>query len=72
MLRAKKVEYSDARFWKKSEKLPFLVILGQKGQFWPVFGQNGENYQKKRLEHFSSAYKPKLCVKFQKKVMNGF
>ena len=33
----------------KTEKPPFLVILGQKGQFWTVSGQNGqngENYQK--------------------------
>ena len=33
MLQAKKLENSDARFWKKSEKPPFLVILGQKTNF---------------------------------------
>ena len=52
---------------QKCEKLPFLVIWGQKGQIWIVFGEidkNGENYQKKRMEHFS---KCKLSVKFQKK-----
>ena len=35
---------------KKCKKPPFLVILGQKGQFWKVFGQNdqnSENYKKK-------------------------
>ena len=34
---------------KKCEKPLFLGILGQNGQFWTVFGQNGENgenYQK--------------------------
>ena len=45
-----KSDISDVRFReKKSQKTPFLVILGQKGPFWPVFGQNGqngENYQK--------------------------
>ena len=46
---------------KKMQTPPFLVILGQKGPLWTVFGQNGQNgknYQKKRLEHFSHTYKP--------------
>jgi hypothetical protein len=34
------------RFREKYKKPPCLGILGQKGQFWTVFGQNGENYQK--------------------------
>ena len=36
-------------FREKWEKPPFLGILGQNGQFWTVFGQNGQNgnfYQK--------------------------
>ena len=51
---------------KKCEKSPFLVILGQNGQFWTVFGQNGKNgnfFQK-------SAWN--ISEQFQKKVMNGF
>ena len=31
---------------KCKKKPPFLVILGQKGPFWTVFDQNGQNYQK--------------------------
>ena len=48
-------------FREKCEKPPFLGILGQNRQFWTVFGQNGQNgnfFQKKRLEHFSRTYKP--------------
>ena len=39
---------------KKCEKPPFLGILGQKGQFWTVFGQNGQNseYDQKALGTF--------------------
>ena len=30
-------------FWeKKCKKPPFLGILGKKGKFWTVFGQNGQ------------------------------
>ena len=28
---------------RKMRKLPFLGILGQNGQFWTVFAQNGQN-----------------------------
>ena len=28
---------------KKCKKPPFFCHLGQKGPFWTVFGQNGEN-----------------------------
>ena len=59
---------------KKCDKLPFLVNLGKKNQFWTVFdqnGQNGENYKKKALGTFFSCLQA-LTVKFQKKVMNGF
>ena len=30
-------------FREKCEKPPFLGILGPKGQFWTVFGKNGQN-----------------------------
>ena len=30
-------------FREKCEKPPFLIILAQNGQFWTVFGQNGQN-----------------------------
>ena len=46
---------------KKMQKPQFLVVLDQKRPFWTAFGQNGqngENYNKKRLEHFSRTYKP--------------
>ena len=43
---SKKLGKSDARFSKKMQKTSILGILGQKGQFWTVFGQNGENGQK--------------------------
>ena len=59
---------------KKIQKPPFLVILGQKGPFWTVFhqnGQNGENY-KKTLGKFFSHVQALLTVKFQKQVMSGF
>ena len=58
---------------KKCEKSPFFGILGQNGQFWKVFGQNGQTrIKEKHLEHFCRAYKPLLTAKFQKKLMNGF
>ena len=44
-----KLGNSDLRFQKKMPKTSILVIFGQKGPFWTVFGQNGqngENYQK--------------------------
>ena len=43
-------------FREKCEKPPFLGILGQKGQFWTVFGQNGQNgnFFKKALGTFLS------------------
>ena len=34
---------SDARFWKKMQKTSTFGHLGQKGPFWIVFGQNGQN-----------------------------
>ena len=42
--------------WKKCEKPPFLGILGQNGQFWTVFDQNGQNgnFFKKALGTFFS------------------
>ena len=46
---------------KKCEKPPFLVILGQKGQIWTVFGQhgqNGENYQKSAWNIFPNFLNP--------------
>ena len=54
---------------EKCEKFPFLVILGRKGQFLTVFGQNGqngENYQK-RLDITLKSPKCKISVK-----MNSF
>ena len=43
-------------FEEKCEKLPFLGILGKNGQFWTVFGQNGQNgnFFKKALGTFFS------------------
>ena len=43
-------------FREKCEKPPFLGILGQNGQFWTVFGQNGQNgnFFKKALGTFLS------------------
>ena len=37
-----KLANSNERIAKKSEKPPFSTILGQRGQFWTVFGQNGQ------------------------------
>ena len=50
-----------------------MGIFGQKGQFWTVFGQNGQNgnFFKKALGTFSSRLQA-LTAKFQKKVMNSF
>ena len=54
-----------------------MVILGQKGQFRPVFGQcgqNGENYQqqKKTLGTFFSHLQALTNCKVSEKLMNGF
>ena len=41
---------------EEMQKTSILVILGQKGQFWTVFGQNGktgENFQKALGTFFS-------------------
>ena len=69
-----KLANSNEWIAKKCEKPPFLGILGQNGQFWTVFDQNGQKeiFSKTRLEHFYRAYKPWLTAKFQKKVMKGF
>ena len=43
------------------KKPPFLVILGQKGPFWTVFGQNGqngENFQKSAWNIFLAPTSP--------------
>jgi len=50
---SKKLGKSDARFLKK--------ILGKKGKFWTVFGQNGqngENYQKSAWNIFPNFLNP--------------
>ena len=39
----------DASFSKKCKKTQFLVILGEKGQIWTVFGQNSQNGQNDKL-----------------------
>ena len=57
------------------QKTSIFGHLGQKGPFWTVFGQNaqnGENYQKSPWNIFLTPTSPKLTVKFQKKLMNGF
>ena len=48
------------RLWKKHEKSPFLAILGQNGQFWTVFGQNGQNgiFQKSAWNIFVALTSP--------------
>ena len=46
---------------KKCEKPPFFVTLGQKGPFWTVLGQNGqngENYQKSAWNIFPNFLNP--------------
>ena len=43
-------------------KPQFLVILGQKGQFWKFLAKEGKTVKIIK----------KLSVKFQKKIMNGF
>ncbi len=61
MLRAKKLGKYDAWFSKKMRKTSIFVILGQKGQFWTVFGQNGqngENDQKSAWNIFPNFFEP--------------
>ena len=55
-----KLANSNERIAKKMRKPPFLGILGQNGQFWTVFGQNGQNgiFSKKGLEHFFAVKSP--------------
>ena len=43
LINCKVSEVSNEGIPKKCEKPPFLGILGQNGQFWTVFGQNGQN-----------------------------
>ena len=61
-------------FQEKCEKPPFLGILGQNGQFWTVFGQNGQNgnFFKKALGTFLSRLQALTNYKVSEKVMNGF
>ena len=56
----KKLAKSNERIAKKWENPPFLDILGQNGQFWKFLAKMGKMgiFSKKRLEHFSRAYKP--------------
>ena len=58
----------------QNRKPQFLVIQSKKGHFgsfWPKWSKRWK-LSKKRLEHFSRAYKPYLTVKFHKKLMSGF
>ena len=58
---SKKLGNSDARFWKKMQKTSIFGHLGQKGPFWTVFGQNGqngENYQKSAWNIFPNFLNP--------------
>ena len=50
----KKLANSNERIAKKCKKPPFLEIMGQNGQCWTVFGQNGRNemFFKKALGKF--------------------
>ena len=51
---------SKERIARKMRKPPFVGIWGQNGQFWTVFGQNGQNriFSKKRIVHFSRLQAP--------------
>ena len=64
-----KIENSNERIAKKCEKLPFLGILGQNGQFWTVFGQNGQNgnFLQKALGKFFSCLKALINCKVSEK-----
>ena len=53
MLPSKKLEKSDMWFSKKMRKTSIFGRFGPKRPIVEVFGQNGENDKKKRLEHFS-------------------
>ena len=59
---------------KNAKNLHFWAFWGKMANFGQFLAKMGKtaNFSKKRLEHFSRAYKPKLTAKFQKKVMNGF
>ena len=49
----------------KSEKPPFLGTLGQNGQFWTVFGQNGQKrefFQKSAWNIFLTLTSPNCKV----------
>ena len=63
-----KLANSNERIAKKCEKPSFLGILGQKGQFWKVFGQNEQNREFKKIAigTFLSRLQVHLTVKFQK------
>ena len=43
---------------KTNAKSPFLDIVGLKGQIWTVFGQNGENEQKRGCNIFPNFLNP--------------
>ena len=54
---------------KKCEKPPLFGILGQNGQFWTVFGQNGQNgifFQKSAWKIFFALTSPNKLQNFRK------
>ena len=53
-----KLGHSDAWFGKKMQKTFIFGHLGQKGPFWTVFGQNGENFQKSAWNIFLAPTSP--------------
>ena len=57
---------------QKTSIFGHLVILGQKGQFRPVFGQNGENYQKSAWNIFLSLTSPNYNCKVSEKSNERF
>ena len=59
---------------KKCKKPPFLVILGQKGQFWPVLAKMAKTVKiiKKALGTFFSRLQALTKCKVSEKVMSGF
>ena len=60
-------------FREKSEKPPLLGILGQNGQFWTVFGQNGQNgnFFQKAFGTFFSLLKALIKCKVSEKSNQG-
>ena len=60
-------------FREKCEKPPFLGIVGQNGQFWTVFGQNGQNgiFVKKSFGTFFSLLKALINCKVSEKSNKG-